>query len=96
MFVLRYTHDMSTKLQAVMAKLIIGNNETCPVATEVTEAQKLNYLNKRLEAWVWLFNYSQNSDNQMAGSHILCGLWGKKGKKTVISYFMKSEIFPKG
>jgi hypothetical protein len=41
---------MSTKLQAVMAKLIIGNNETCPVATEVTEAQKLNYLNKRLEA----------------------------------------------
>jgi len=37
---------MSNKLQAVMAKLIIGINETCAMAAGVTEAQNLNYLNK--------------------------------------------------
>jgi hypothetical protein len=37
---------MSNKLQNVMAKLIIGINETCPIATGVIEAQNLNYLNK--------------------------------------------------
>jgi hypothetical protein len=37
---------MSNKLQAVTAKLIIGINESCPIAAAATEVQNLNYLNK--------------------------------------------------